>query len=106
MGVLVLAGSVIPCCGPAWSLDSLSNQSTDICCSDDHGNSNSDSNHEKEEENCSPFYTCGNCGGFCMDSEPIRVLAPEFFNDQHSGLGDVNFPEEIGVEPWQPPKIS
>ncbi|MEJ5993362.1 DUF6660 family protein [Pedobacter sp. Du54] len=58
-------------------------------------------------QDCSPFYTCGTCGGFMATplisfTAPQPTLLPIFFNLRYLQ----SFVDGIAQNIWQPPKLS
>lgn len=63
LSLLVMAGSLIPCC-PA-----------DNCQDESSINMTCDPDEERETGTCSPFFTCGTCAGFVQQVRMVSVTA-------------------------------
>lgn len=63
LSLLVMAGSLIPCC-PA-----------DNCQDESSYTTNCDPEEEQESGTCSPFFTCGTCTGFDQQVRMVSVTA-------------------------------
>jgi hypothetical protein len=58
-------------------------------------------------QDCSPFYTCGTCGGFMVEhlitfKAPSPTLIPTLFNPRYLQ----SFADGMDQNIWQPPKLS
>jgi len=58
-------------------------------------------------QDCSPFYTCGTCGGFMVTpaisfDAPSPTLVPTLFNPRYFQ----SFADGMVKNIWQPPKLS
>lgn len=106
---LVSGMSAVPCCPPVVrAMDhTAQNDPADDCCSKedkDHGSTASD-NESKGCTSCSPFFSCGSCSGFTMqsDSQVIAINSP--FTIVYSSF-KMQVVSEYSEAKWQPPKIS
>ncbi|RYZ19859.1 MAG: hypothetical protein EOO10_23860 [Chitinophagaceae bacterium] len=99
LSLVVFVLSIAPCCAlddhfrqaeASKTFKTNSNTQSEDCCLD-----------------CSPFYTCGTCGGFMISSltgftAPPPTLLAAAFNPNHLQA----FAEGVAQNIWQPPKLS
>lgn len=90
--------SIAPCC----ALDDHFQQTDSKTTVEKNAASNEDCCQE-----CSPFYTCGTCGGFMVIplisfNTPAPTLLPTAFNPTYLQ----SFADGMDQNIWQPPKLS
>ena len=109
ISLIVLTMSMVPCCTSDVSneLNSI-NPSYSSCCND---NACKDDNPNPNGENngcdfCSPFFTCGTCGGFVFQENKIKIFAPNTIKDPIFSFYNLKFYSEYYSKLWQPPKLS
>ena len=57
-----------------------------------------------DQTGCNPFATCNTCSGYTVALSFIS-LSPEIFHIEQYTPVTENFPSEIAIDFWQPPKI-
>lgn len=112
--MVVIGLSLNPCCTTSLTNDangvvSLSN----TCCSEASCTINENkSKKEDSKENrngcdfCSPFFSCGSCGGFILQENIIQLKGFFYSNIKIYCDYFILFNSEYSDKMWQPPKIS
>jgi len=92
LALMVLALSLSPCCGIS-----------DGC--DDQTEQGSDSHNKCCTANCSPFFACGSCSGFSVNSQSTDLIVSlPFSSTPHQAHYVANL-AHLSLPVWQPPQL-
>lgn len=110
IALLTISQSVDPCCVPKAIGDEamalLSDGSHDCCPDENQDEKDCDENlPPSSESQCSPFYTCGSCGGFTYASFEMNFQTSHISIDLYSEYLNKPFESDYLDSKWQPPKF-
>ncbi len=101
--VLVVSLSLVPCCVPTLkSVASTVLSPSETCC-DSHSDEHDDD--KQSCESCSPFFTCGTCGGFISHYTSVNFKSPITWVQKTYSPFKIQFYSDFFIKKWQPPKI-
>uniref|UniRef100_UPI0037434D6B DUF6660 family protein n=1 Tax=Pedobacter schmidteae TaxID=2201271 RepID=UPI0037434D6B len=96
LSIFVFVLTTVPCCALESNEAHHQEQKPDTCSED--GNDCC--------KCCSPFYVCGTCVGFTINSYSILSFAVIIKPVQHNSIYLTVEPNQIPTIIWQPPKLS